>query len=80
MKVIDVEEKVVPNLDSRVLYEINEDNFTQKQFSSNNRKVLDNIVIDLKKQTIKVPEVEPAELDGVFHHNVSSFCIYICIP
>lgn len=35
------------------------------------KKIPDNIVIDLKKQTIKVPEVEPTEPDSIFYHNVS---------
>lgn len=60
--------------DVEVLNEINDDSFTSKQFSSG-KKVLDNIVIDLKKQTIKVPEVEPVEPEGIYHQNVSIFCI-----
>lgn len=58
----------------QVLEEINEDKFNQKSFSSSkSKKVLDNIVIDLRKQTIKVPEVEPVEPDSIFHHNVGSY-------
>lgn len=66
------------SLDTKVLDEINSDSFSPKQFaSSKSKKLPDNIVIDLKKQTIKVPEVEPVEPDGIFHHNVgwfASFC------
>lgn len=61
-------------VDTNIINEINEDKFTQKQFSSNkSRKVPENIVIDLSKNTIKVPEVEQVELDSIFHHNVSVF-------
>lgn len=57
----------------KVLDEINGDSFTPKPFSSTkNKKLPDNIVIDLKKQTIKVPAVEPVEPDGIFHQNVST--------
>lgn len=65
-------------LDTKILDEINSDSFSPKQFAScKSKKLPDNIVIDLKKQTIKVPEVEPVEPDGIFHHNVglfSNFC------
>ncbi|XP_022904412.2 serine/Arginine-related protein 53-like isoform X1 [Onthophagus taurus] len=57
-------------MDERVLEEINEDGFEQKQFVSGEKKVPDNILIDLKKQTIKVPTVEPTEPDTIFHHNL----------
>ncbi|KAJ8937615.1 hypothetical protein NQ318_018428 [Aromia moschata] len=57
-------------VDSDVLNEINEDKFAPKQFTSSKSKVPDNIVIDLKKNTIKVPEVEPLEPDSIFHHNL----------
>lgn len=57
---------------SEVLEEINDDKFVPKNFtSSKSKKVPENIVIDLKKNTIKVPEVEPVEPDSIFHHNVS---------
>lgn len=59
---------------SDVLDEINEDKFIPKNFlSSKSKKVPENIVIDLKKNIIKVPEIEPVEPDSIFHHNVSSF-------
>ncbi|XP_057652253.1 serine/Arginine-related protein 53-like isoform X5 [Diorhabda carinulata] len=55
----------------KVLEEINENSFTPKQFTSNkSKKVPENIVIDLKKNTIKVPEVEQLEPDSIFHHNL----------
>ncbi|XP_057652250.1 zinc finger Ran-binding domain-containing protein 2-like isoform X2 [Diorhabda carinulata] len=58
-------------IDSEVLEEINENSFTPKQFTSNkSKKVPENIVIDLKKNTIKVPEVEQLEPDSIFHHNL----------
>lgn len=58
-------------ISTKVLDEINEDTFAPKQFTSNQvKKVPENIVIDLKKQTIKVPEVEPTEPDTIYHHNV----------
>lgn len=56
---------------SEVLEEINENSFAPKQFtSSKTKKVPENIVIDLKKNTIKVPEVEQMEPDSIFHHNL----------
>lgn len=61
-------------VDSKVLEELNSETFSPKQFASGKSKKLpDNIVIDLKKQTIKVPEVEPVEPDSIFHHNVGGF-------
>lgn len=60
-------------MNSSILDEINNDSFTPKQFSSSskpNKKILDNIVIDLKSQTIKVPDVEITEPDSIFHPNV----------
>ncbi|XP_018336591.1 serine/Arginine-related protein 53 [Agrilus planipennis] len=70
-KQIKIEDTVMPAVDSKVIEEINSEKFVQKKFfSDGNKKVLDNIVIDLRKQTIKVPEVEPAELDSIFHHNL----------
>ena len=58
-------------VDAKVLSAINEEGFAPKAFtSSKNKKMMENIVIDLKKQTIKVPEVEPVEPDSIFHHNV----------
>lgn len=67
-----VEDKMTSTVSSKVLDELNSDSFAPKQFTSNKSKKLpDNIVIDLKKQTIKVPEVEPVEPDSVFHHTVS---------
>ncbi|CAG9813980.1 unnamed protein product [Phaedon cochleariae] len=58
-------------LDSKTLDEINEDKFTPKEFTSNkSKRVPDNILIDLKKNTIKVAEVEQVEPDGIFHHNL----------
>lgn len=60
-------------VDTTVVNEINEDKFTQKQFtSSKSKKVPDTIVIDLQKNTIKIPEVEQIEPDSIFHHNVST--------
>lgn len=42
------------------------------QFSSASKKVPDNIVIDLKSQTILVPKVDvPEEKLTIFHPNVS---------
>lgn len=64
-----------PNISSNILDEINDDKFVQKKFSSNAKKVPENIVIDLRKQTIKVPEVEPIEPDTIYHHNVSTIII-----
>lgn len=56
----------------KALNAINDDGFAPKPFSSSkSKKMMENIVIDLKKQTIKVPEVEPVEPDSIFHHNVS---------
>lgn len=71
VEIIETEGKQLPVPDSRVLDEINEDKFKQKQFSSSGKKVAETIVIDLKKQTIKVPEVEPTEPDSIFYHNVN---------
>lgn len=61
-----------PKINSNVLDEINSDNFTPKQFNSSIKlnKKMDNIVIDLKSQTIKVPDVEITEPDSIFHPNV----------
>lgn len=59
-------------IDTKVIDEINEDKFAPKKFTSANKsKKEDKIVIDLQKQTIKVPEVEAVEPDSIFHHNVS---------
>lgn len=59
-------------IDNKTLDEINEDKFTPKQFNSSKlKKVPDNILIDLKKNTIKVPEVEISEPDTIFYYNVS---------
>lgn len=66
---IKVEEKS-PVISSKILDDINCESFEPKQFNSNTKKVPDNIVIDLRKQTIKVPEVEPLEPDTIYHHNV----------
>ncbi|KAJ8971415.1 hypothetical protein NQ314_000720, partial [Rhamnusium bicolor] len=56
-------------VDGKILDEINEDKFAPKQFtSSKSTKVPENILIDLKKNIIKVPEVEPIEPDSIFHH------------
>lgn len=64
-------------VDTTVLSEINEDKFTPKQFnSSKSKKIPENIVIDLQKNTIKVPEVEQVEPDSIFHHNVSISGLY----
>ncbi|XP_060518074.1 serine/Arginine-related protein 53 isoform X3 [Cylas formicarius] len=61
----------VITFDDETIDKINQDKFVPKQFVSNKAKNLpDNIVIDLKKQTIKVPEVEPLEPDSIFHHNL----------
>lgn len=56
-------------MDREVLDEINTDSFEQKSFSSK-KKIPNTIVIDLKKQTITVPELEPLEPDSIFHHNL----------
>lgn len=61
---------------SKVLNEINDDSFVQKKFSTSSKKVPENIVIDLKKQTIKIPKVEPVEPDTIYHHNVSDTPYY----
>ncbi|XP_076255379.1 uncharacterized protein LOC143193213 isoform X5 [Rhynchophorus ferrugineus] len=59
------------SVDIKTLEQINEDKFEPKEFSSSKtNKLPDNIVIDLKKQTIKVPEVEQVEPDSIFHHNL----------
>lgn len=63
-------ETIDMTIDSAVLDEINDDGFTQKQFQSSTNKKMENIVIDLQKQTIKVPEVEPIEPDSIFHTNL----------
>lgn len=70
----------VPEMDNKVLDEINSDSFNPKQFSSTSKKIPDTIVIDLKKQTIKVPQIEPVEPDSIFHHNVriNSLSIMSC--
>ncbi|KAF5280944.1 hypothetical protein FQA39_LY17924 [Lamprigera yunnana] len=60
----------MPDIDSDVLEKINSDSFEQKSFLSKNKKLPNTIVIDLKKQTIKVPEIEPVEPDSIFHHNL----------
>lgn len=58
-------------IDSKTLDRINEDKFVPRQFSSSkSKKVPDNIVIDLQKQTIKVPEVEQIEPDSIFHQGL----------
>ncbi|CAG9837959.1 unnamed protein product [Diabrotica balteata] len=57
-------------IDNEVLDEINENSFAPKQFTSKSKKVPDNIVIDLKKNTIKVPEIEQEEPDSIFHQNL----------
>ncbi|CAH0556543.1 unnamed protein product, partial [Brassicogethes aeneus] len=57
--------------DNKVIAEINEDKFAPKKFiSSGKSKKDEKIVIDLKKQTIKIPKVEPIEPDSIFHHNL----------
>lgn len=59
-------------LNSSVLDEINEDGFQPKAFSSSKtKKNSQNIVIDLKSQTIKIPDVEITEPDSIFHPSVS---------
>lgn len=63
-------EKINMPINSAVLDELNSDNFIQKQFNSSMNKKMDNIVIDLQKQTIKVPEVEPVEPDSIFNSNL----------
>ncbi|KAL1497575.1 hypothetical protein ABEB36_008511 [Hypothenemus hampei] len=51
----------------------NEDKYTSQQFSSSEpSKKLENIVIDLDKQTIKVPTVELQEPDNIFHYSLFS--------
>nr|CAH7740474.1 unnamed protein product [Callosobruchus chinensis] len=64
-----IKSPTVSTFDSKILDEINEDMFTPKAFNSS-KKVPDNIVIDLTKNTIKIPEVEPSEPDSIFHHNL----------
>ncbi|XP_044268614.1 serine/Arginine-related protein 53-like [Tribolium madens] len=59
----------VSKVDVKVVNAINEEGFTPKSYTSKS-KMMENIVIDLKKQTIKVPEVEPVEPDSIFHHNL----------
>lgn len=60
--------------------DINEDKFVPKQFSSNKtKKVPENIVIDLQKNTIKVPEIEQVEPDSIFHHSVSYTILFVTI-
>ncbi|ERL88703.1 hypothetical protein D910_06085 [Dendroctonus ponderosae] len=54
-------------VDSETIQQINEDKFVPKAFSSG-KPVKSNIVIDLNKQTIKVPEVNRVEPDSIFHH------------
>ncbi|ENN73008.1 hypothetical protein YQE_10343, partial [Dendroctonus ponderosae] len=54
-------------VDSETIQQINEDKFVPKAFSSD-KPVKSNIVIDLNKQTIKVPEVNRVEPDSIFHH------------
>lgn len=66
----------VSKVDPKALNAINEEGFTPKGFSSSKSKKMDNIVIDLKKQTIKVPEVEPVEPDSIFHHSVRFFIFW----
>lgn len=57
-----------PKFNSIVLDEINDDNFQPKTFSSSKtKKNSENIVIDLKSQTIKIPDVEITEPDSIFH-------------
>lgn len=60
----------MPVMDTKVLDEINDESFTPKSFSTKSKKIPDTIVIDLKKQTIKVPQIEPVEPDSIFHHNL----------
>ncbi|EFA03874.1 serine/Arginine-related protein 53 [Tribolium castaneum] len=60
----------VSKVDAKAVNAINEEGFTPKSFTSKSKKMMENIVIDLKKQTIKVPEVEPVEPDSIFHHNL----------
>ncbi|CAG9863002.1 unnamed protein product [Phyllotreta striolata] len=58
-------------VDNDILEEINDNSFAPKQFtSSKSKKVPDNIVIDLRKNTIKVPEIEQVEPDSIFHHSL----------
>lgn len=65
-----MKEDVITKPSSEILIEINDDKFTSKNFCSS-KKVLDNIVIDLKKQTIKIPEVDPIEPESIYHQSVS---------
>ncbi|KAF7285026.1 hypothetical protein GWI33_012338 [Rhynchophorus ferrugineus] len=70
-KYIEIIGQTSVNVDIKTLEQINEDKFEPKEFSSSKtNKLPDNIVIDLKKQTIKVPEVEQVEPDSIFHHNL----------
>ncbi|KAJ8975999.1 hypothetical protein NQ317_006296 [Molorchus minor] len=45
-------------------------NLHLRSLSQSQKKVPENIVIDLEKNTIKVPEVERLEPDSIFHHNL----------
>lgn len=56
-------------VDKTTLDKINEDKFVQKTFKTTKSN---HIVIDLNKQTIKVPELEKVEPENsFFHHGVS---------
>lgn len=56
-------------VDKTTLDKINEDKFVPKTFKTTKSN---HIVIDLNKQTIKVPEVEKVEPENsFFHHGVS---------
>lgn len=66
-------EESLPVVDIKTLDEINTDTFNPKPFNSSAKKVNHNIVIDLKKQIIKVPEVQDTvgnEPASIFHHSL----------
>ncbi|XP_065163020.1 DNA topoisomerase 1-like [Atheta coriaria] len=59
----------VVKVSEEVLNELNQDAFEPKEFTS---KVNETILIDLQKQTIKIPqaEVKASETENIFHHNL----------
>lgn len=62
-------------VDKTTLDKINEDKFVQKTFKTTKSN---HIVIDLNKQTIKVPELEKVEPENsFFHHGVSDLIIFL---
>lgn len=62
----------MPQFDAVALDEINSEGFAPKSFNSD-KKPMENIVINLKNQTIKVPEAEnkqSEEATSLYHHNL----------